>query len=176
MMRRSPSTNRGQLVEGVRLSRVRALATFRASARLRDRRADAGLQLFHGGLNVHVDVHGQVGHAREPVHTRPVWPPATPVLSLVENPLSRPAMAKLAASRLTSHSHGPEQVSSKSLMPTSSWRSGDGHAEVHQVGISNDRCVYRPACAVPASRTRLACLDFDVVAQRGASRWSTVGG
>ena len=32
---------------------------------------------------------------------------STCLRSLVENPLSRPAMAKLAARRLTSHSHGP---------------------------------------------------------------------
>ncbi len=35
--------------------------------------------------------------------------------SLVGNPLSRPATARLAASRLTSHSNGPGSVSSKSL-------------------------------------------------------------
>jgi hypothetical protein len=39
-------------------------------------------------------------------------------------PRSRPATAKLAASRLTSHSNGPGSVSSKSLMPKTSLRSG----------------------------------------------------
>ncbi len=64
---------------------------------------------------------------------------STLVRSLVENPLSRPAMAKLAASRLTSHSHGPGHVSSKSLMPNTSRRSGEREdTEVHQVGVAAD--------------------------------------
>ena len=42
-----------------------------------------------------------------PVRYSPSRASSTLVRSLVENPLSRPAMAKLAASRLTSHSHGP---------------------------------------------------------------------
>ena len=39
-------------------------------------------------------------------------------------PRSRPATAKLAASRFTSHSNGPGSVSSKSLMLKTSLRSG----------------------------------------------------
>ena len=39
-------------------------------------------------------------------------------------PLSRPATAMLAASRLRSHSNGPGSVSSKSLMLKTSRRSG----------------------------------------------------
>ena len=35
--------------------------------------------------------------------------------SLLVRPLSRPAISRLAASRLTSHSHGPGAVSSKSF-------------------------------------------------------------
>ncbi len=44
--------------------------------------------------------------------------------SLFLNPRSRPATAKLAASRFTSHSNGPGKVSSKSLMSKISRRSG----------------------------------------------------
>ncbi len=40
-------------------------------------------------------------------------------------PLLRPAIDRLAASRLTSHSHGPGSVSSKSLMSNTSSRSGE---------------------------------------------------
>ncbi len=40
-------------------------------------------------------------------------------------PLARPAMTTLAASRLTSHSHGPGSVSSKSLASKTSVRSGE---------------------------------------------------
>ena len=39
-------------------------------------------------------------------------------------PMLRPAITTLAASRLTSHSHGPGCVSSKSLQSKMSWRSG----------------------------------------------------
>jgi hypothetical protein len=45
--------------------------------------------------------------------------------SAFAKPLFRPAMARLAARRFTSHSHGPGRVSSKSLMSNSSSRSGD---------------------------------------------------
>lgn len=40
-------------------------------------------------------------------------------------PFARPAMTKLAARRLTSHSQGPGDVSSKSLMSNSRFRSGE---------------------------------------------------
>ena len=70
--------------------------------------------------------------------------------SLVENPLSRPAMAKLAASRLTSHSHGPGQVSSKSLMPNSSRRSGDANTPKFIRWASPQTCVVIPDRGVPA--------------------------
>ena len=53
------------------------------------------------------------------------------------SPMSRPAISTLAASRLTSHSHGPRAVSSKSLMSNTSERSGDGEAaEVGDVRIA----------------------------------------
>ena len=52
-------------------------------------------------------------------------------------PRSRPAIARLATRRLTSHSHGPGSVSSKSLMSNTSRRSGDGEAaEVGEVRVA----------------------------------------
>ena len=53
----------------------------------------------------------------------------TPVITTArrsagEKPRSRPRISRLAASRLTSHSHGPGSVSSKSLMSKSMRRSG----------------------------------------------------
>jgi len=50
---------------------------------------------------------------------------ATVLRSFAEKPISRPATAKLAASRFTSHSQGPGAVSSKSLMSKTSSRSGE---------------------------------------------------
>ena len=47
--------------------------------------------------------------------------------SLRPNPLSLAATSRLAPSRLTSHSHGPGRVSSKSLTSKSSLRSGEAY-------------------------------------------------
>ena len=55
------------------------------------------------------------------------------------NPRSRPAISKLAASRLTSHSQGPGSVSSKSLMSNIVLPlRGREHAEVRQVRVTAD--------------------------------------
>ena len=52
-------------------------------------------------------------------------------------PLARPAITMLAASRLTSHSHGPGSVSSKSFASKTRVRSGRGEQpEVGQVGVA----------------------------------------
>ena len=60
--------------------------------------------------------------------------------ALTGNPLSRPATAKLAASRLTSHSNGPGRVSSKSLTSKTSRRSGEANAP------KLDRCASPHSC------------------------------
>ena len=50
--------------------------------------------------------------------------------------MERPAISRLVASRLTSHSQGPGSVSSKSLMSKTRCRSGRGERpEVRQVGV-----------------------------------------
>jgi hypothetical protein len=60
--------------------------------------------------------------------------------SLPENPLSRPATSRLAASRLTSHSHGPGRVSSKSF--TSKTRRRSAEPKMPKF----DRCASPHAC------------------------------
>jgi hypothetical protein len=57
-------------------------------------------------------------------------------------PFSRPATSRLAASRLTSYSHGPGSVSSKSLMSKTSRRSGEPKTP------KLDRCASPQACTV----------------------------
>ena len=75
---------------------------------------------------------------------------STVLRSLVEYPLSRPAIAKLAASRLTSHSHGPGNVSSKSLRPNTSRRSGEANPPKFIRWASPHSCVVIPERGVPA--------------------------
>ena len=60
--------------------------------------------------------------------------------SLPLNPLPRPATSRLAASRLTSHSHGPGVVSSKSLTSKTSRRSAEPKMPKF------DRCASPQAC------------------------------
>ena len=67
-----------------------------------------------------------------------------------EYPLSRPAMAKLAARRLTSHSHGPGNVSSKSLMPNTIRRSGVANTPKFIRWASPQTWVVIPERGVPA--------------------------
>ena len=59
-------------------------------------------------------------------------------------PRSRPATAKLATSRLTSHSNGPGSVSSKSLMLKTSRRSGAAKTPKFDRCASPQSCVCRP--------------------------------
>ena len=60
------------------------------------------------------------------------------------NPRSRPRTSKLAASRFTSHSHGPGRVSSKSLMSKSSCRSGEAKTPKFDRCASPQSCVWIP--------------------------------
>ena len=62
------------------------------------------------------------------------------------NPRSRPRTSKLAASRFTSHSHGPGSVSSKSLMSNSSCRSGEPNTPKF------DRCASPHSCTLIPDR------------------------
>ena len=66
------------------------------------------------------------------------------------NPRSRPMTSKLAASRLTSHSHGPGSVSSKSLMSNSIRRSGEPNRPKFDRWASPHSCTVTPDRGVPA--------------------------
>ena len=66
------------------------------------------------------------------------------------NPRSRPATSKLAASRLTSHSHGPGSVSSKSLMSNIARRSGEANTPKFDRWASPQTWAFRPERGVAA--------------------------
>ena len=70
--------------------------------------------------------------------------------SALANPLARPATSRLAASRLTSHSHGPGAVSSKSFRSKTSWRSGDAKTPKLDRCASPHSCTRSPDDGVPA--------------------------
>ena len=63
---------------------------------------------------------------------------------LREKSLSRAATIMLAASRLTSHSHGPGSVSSKSLTSNTRFRSGEANAPKFERCASPQHCTVRP--------------------------------
>ena len=70
--------------------------------------------------------------------------------SFARYPLSRPATARLAASRLTSHSNGPGSVSSKSLTSKTSRRSGEANAPKLDRCASPHNCTRNPDVGVAA--------------------------
>ena len=81
--------------------------------------------------------------------------------SLASNPRLRPAISKLAARRLTSHSNGPGCVSSKSLMSKTNDRSGDAKPPKLARWASPQSCTDRPdrsvvprSCAITAAAPR----------------------
>ena len=74
--------------------------------------------------------------------------------SLAPNPLSRPATARLAASRLTSHSNGPGSVSSKSLTSKTRRRSGEANAPKFDKCASPHNCTRSPDVGVFAQIRR----------------------
>ena len=69
---------------------------------------------------------------------------------LASKPRSRPATAKLATSRFTSHSNGPGSVSSKSLMLNISRRSGPANAPKFDRCASPQSCTSSPVRGAPA--------------------------
>ena len=66
------------------------------------------------------------------------------------NPFCRPATAKLATRRLTSHSHGPGSVSSKSLMSNTSVRSAEANRPKLDRWASPQVCARKPETGVRA--------------------------
>ncbi len=69
---------------------------------------------------------------------------------LASKPRSRPATAKLATSRFTSHSNGPGSVSSKSLTPNTRRRSGAAKAPKLDRCASPQSCTCSPVRGSPA--------------------------
>ena len=80
------------------------------------------------------------------VRYRPTVSSTTRSWSLTAKPLSRAAISMLAANRLTSHSHGPGSVSSKSLTSNTSRRSGEANTPKF------DRCASPQDCTVSPDR------------------------
>ena len=70
--------------------------------------------------------------------------------SLALKPLSRAPINRLATSRLTSHSHGPGSVSSKSLMSNTRRRSGEANTPKLDRWASPQHWTLRPESGVPA--------------------------
>ena len=65
-------------------------------------------------------------------------------------PLSRPAISRLAAKRFTSHSHGPGRVSSKSFMSKINRRSADPNTPKFDRWASPQIWTWSPELGVPA--------------------------
>ena len=70
--------------------------------------------------------------------------------SFASKPRSRPATAKLATNRFTSHSNGPGSVSSKSLTLNTSRRSGAAKAPKLDRCASPQSCTSSPVRGAPA--------------------------
>ena len=128
-----PSTTSVSLATAWSVSWVRALATAFSGSRMAALPTPSWSARWSEQVHELVDVdlgvpdvegvHGRqlghphpVGHGRRPARCRRS--------SSGPKPFSRAATARLAARRLTSHSHGPGMVSSKSLTSKIRWRSG----------------------------------------------------
>ena len=90
--------------------------------------------------------------AKSRIAVRYLSAPARMILrrALAGNPLSRPATARLAASRLISHSNGPGRVSSKSLTSNTSRREGEANAPKLARCASPHSCTRSPEAGVVA--------------------------
>ena len=130
MIRRWPSTTWVSLVNACMLSRVRALAALALAFAccFFVAVASSSLKIRSTGTWAY-----QTSRLRAAANSciRARYS-ATPAMTTARrsaglNPRSRPAISKLAASRLTSHSHGPGRVSSKSLMSNIICRSGEAN-------------------------------------------------
>ena len=99
----------------------------------------------------HTDIIGSLGQLPHGLAVRPDGPPARSVCaSSSETPFSRPAISRLAASLLTSHSHGPGAVSSKSLTSKNRWRSGEPKTPKFDRWASPQSCASNPVVGVVA--------------------------
>ena len=153
----SPSTTVVSFENAAMLSLVRAFA-MRLLRPLDRLGANCDGESREHALDLQVRVpHREVVHRRECRHRvavlrdRVEHDPLS--CSLARKPLSRAAISMLTASRLTSHSHGPGSVSSKSLMSNTSAPLGRGeHAEVRQVRVAAALHRQAPSAAWPRDR------------------------
>ena len=157
-MRSSPSTSSVRLANTRMLSRVLALATissFALASSLVTRLIRTSLRTilssipasrcwYHASrLLIPEASRIRSRYSRTPAMT-------TARRSAGVKPRSRPMTSKLAASRFTSHSHGPGRVSSKSLMSNSIRRSGVPNRPKFDRWASPHSCTVIPDTGVAA--------------------------
>ena len=153
MIRRRPSTRAVSLPSAFMLSLVWALASsFSASLNLFALNCDLNLPMACSISRCAYHTSRNGCSAKPRIAVRYPSTAARTILrrALSVNPLSRPATARLAASRLTSHSNGPGRVSSKSLTSKTSRRSGDANAPKFDRCASPHSCTRSPEAGVPA--------------------------
>ena len=153
MIRRRPSTRVVSLPSAFVLSRVWALASsFSAALNLFAFIWDRNLPMACSMSRCAYQTSRNGCPAKPRIAVRYAPAAARTILrrALAGNPLSRPATARLAASRLTSHSNGPGRVSSKSLTSKTRRRSGDANAPKFDRCASPHSCTRSPEAGVPA--------------------------
>ena len=153
MMRGSPSTTCVNLANAFMLSFVRAFATPRSIAlacflsfwarRFATMSVASSLEYQTPRLFIAANSRIASRYARTAVKT-------ADRRTRSSKPRSLPAISKLAASRLTSHSNGPGSVSSKSLRSKTRSRDGEAKPPKLERWASPQSCALRPARGVPA--------------------------
>lgn len=152
-IRSRPSTTSASLPKACRLSRERALPSARSTflrprppncsaATVRSRSASV---LAYHTSRLRIPANRAIDSRYERTEARTI-----PARSRCVKPFARPAMTRLAASRLTSHSQGPGSVSSKSLMSKSRFRSGEASNRKFSRWASPHNCARIPESGVPA--------------------------
>jgi hypothetical protein len=153
MIRGWPSTSWQSFARARKLSLVRAVSTVRSKVRIafpltsrRQRsRIPAAFRRAYQTSRLRIAANSRIASRYE----RTVLRTAARICFGV-NSRSRPAISKLAASRLTSHSHGPGRVSSKSLTSITRRRSGAAKTPKFDRCASPQSWTRKPAEAVPA--------------------------
>ena len=143
MIRGWPSTTRVSLATACMLSLVRALATPASNAlrwraficELSSARASSTSTRAYQTSRLSIPAKSRIA-----CRYRATVAATISRRCLPGNPLPRAATSRLAASRLTSHSHGPGSVSSKSLTSKTRRRSGEPNTP------KLDRCASPQAC------------------------------
>ena len=153
MMRRCPSTTEVSLPIACRLSWVRARAcalVHRLRRALSSCTASCGPSSSRSARAYHTSRSRMPANWLIACRYRPTAVRTMSARALRPKPLSRPATDRLAASRLTSHSHGPGWVSSKSLTSNIRRRSGEANAPKFDRCASPHSWVTSPEVGVAA--------------------------